>query len=350
MFDKVLIQPDLREKLTLAIRNKKMPHAIFLKGEQGGGNLPIAFSIAREVLNMDKNKGLFGEAPSDDRADRLAHPDLHIVFPIQQLISKKQTTCEQFVNEFREHYLNHPYTDLNSWLEQVGHADKDPIISVSEAEAIIKKLSLRSYEGGFQVMIIWMPERMNMECSNKLLKILEEPEPKKLIIMVGEEWENMLPTIRSRMQLLTVKPFSKMEVASWLTENREISYSAAEKIAEKAEGNPRTASELASGIVVDENDNLVNEWLKACQNYDHVKVILLSDEFSGLTRAERSTFIRSLLARVRKALAQDQLSIKQASKMQEIMEASLYHLSRYAHAKTLFLDMSLKTCKILKGT
>ena len=100
MFDNVLIQEDLREKLSFAIQNRKMPHAIFLKGEQGGGNLPIAFSIAKEVLNMDKSEGLFGEPVADDRAEKLFHPDLHIVFPIQQLASKKQVICEGFVNDF----------------------------------------------------------------------------------------------------------------------------------------------------------------------------------------------------------------------------------------------------------
>ena len=347
MFDNVLIQEDLREKLSFAIQNKKMPHAIFLKGEQGSGNLPIAFSIAKEMLNKGKTEGLFGDQVVDERAERLSHPDLHIIFPIQQLASKKQVTCEGFVNEFREHYLKDDLTNFNDWLEHIGHADKDPIISVSEAENIMKKLSLRSYEGGFQVLIMWMPEMMNTECSNKLLKLIEEPEPKKLILMVGSDWDNLLPTIRSRMQLLNVKPFSRNSIKDWLINKLSLSHDVAEKIAMSSDGNPRQAAELANGNILGENDDFVNSWLKACNAYDHLSLMQLSDDFHGQNRTEKTTFLRAVLKRLNKALADDHVSLKHASKLQELVENSIYRLSRYAHSKTLFLDMSFKACKIL---
>ena len=128
MFESIFIQDELKEKFVTAIESKRVPHAIFLKGKDGGGNLPIAIALANELLNQDKSAGLFGDAEKDERALRLSHPDLNIVFPVQQLASKKQVTSEPFINDFRDYYQENPYMSFNDWLNNIGHADKKPII------------------------------------------------------------------------------------------------------------------------------------------------------------------------------------------------------------------------------
>jgi len=347
LFESIFIQDELKEKFVNAIESKRVPHAIFLKGKEGSGNLPIAIALANELLNQDKSMGLFGEPKKDDRALELKHPDLNIVFPVQQLASKKQVTSEPFINDFREYYQENPYMSFDDWLNRIGHEDKKPIISVHEAVAILKKLSLKSFEGGYQVLIIWKPELMNLECANKLLKIIEEPEPKNVIIMVGDNWDNLLATIKSRVQLIRTKPFSANKIEGWLRNNYDIEESRVIDIAKKAGGIPGEAIRLKEELINEDTLSMLDVWLKACSSYNQIGIIDLADKFHSLNKIEKQNFLIEVLNRIQIALVNDKLRIDQCDSIQKIAEKAIYSLSRNAHVKTLFLDLSLRTCKIL---
>jgi len=348
LFETTFIQKELKDKLSLAIEQERIPHAIFLKGAEGSGNLPIAIALANEILNIGKVKGFFGETEKDNRALHLNHPDLQMVFPVQQESGKsKKCSADYYFNEFRNFYLENNYITFNDWAKHIGHSDKNPIISTVEAQNIIKKLSLKSFEGGHQVMIIWQPQKMNLECANKLLKIIEEPEPKKVIIMVGSQWEQLLQTIRSRVQLIRIKPFSKSEISHWLKTVFEVEEERAELIAEKAMGIPKDAIALCGHQEDHSISDALNFWLKACAAYNHLGLIDFSDKYHAFNKIEKRRFLDGIAHKLNQALREDKLHIKQVSLIHKNVEEAIYALSRNAHPKTLILNLSLNTCKII---
>ena len=347
MFEATLVQSDLRERIINAIISNRFPHAVFIKSSEGGGALPLAIAIAHEILVNKAPNNVF----EDTRALRLEHPDLHMVFPIQQLQSKNQLTSAPFINDFREYYKERPYMTFQEWLMYIGQEDKTPIISVYEAEAIIKKLSLKSYEGGNQVMIIWKPELMNLDCANKLLKIIEEPEPGNIIIMVGDKWENMIPTIRSRTQLINLKPFTDPELHNWLENTLNISGATAENIIANAEGNPgRAASIIKEEELNSDLEELCENWILYTKAYDRTSLISWVDEVSRLSKNDKLRLLRILLENISSNHfsigSHKKLDNLKIEKMSEQIENAIYKLYRNAYSKTLFLSMSLQACKI----
>ena len=351
MLESTLVNKELQRKIESAISTNRFPHAIFLKGAEGSGGLPLAFAIAKEILRQEKSSVLFDGA-DDTRALRIEHPDLHLVFPIQQLQSKKQVTCAPFINKFREYFRSHPFASFQNWLDHIGQEDKNPIISVYEAESMIKKLSLKSFEGGSQVLVIWKPELMNSECANKLLKLIEEPEPGNVIIMVGDNWQALLPTIRSRVQLLNQKPFSDARIQSWLMEHLELSEERAMMICEHANGNPGKAIELAyEDNEMSNIQKLAEDWWKGIKEYNRTTLINWVDEFNSLNKNEKQKLLRILIDNLTLENGQKELSeisFYQIEKLSSLLEESLYKLYRNAYAKTLFLDLSLKASKIMR--
>ncbi|MEM7163639.1 MAG: hypothetical protein AAF487_14510 [Bacteroidota bacterium] len=345
MFATTFIHKDIQEKLEHAILQDRVPHALYLKSPDGGGNLPIAIAIANELLNAKKPHGLFGDIREDVRALSLTHPDLNIVFPVQQI--EKKRTCESYISEFREFYLKNNYITFDDWLEEVGHADKKPIISVHEAQSIIRKLSLKPFEASGQVLIIWQPEKMNAECANKLLKIIEEPEPGNVIIMVGNEWDKLLTTIKSRVQLIRIKPFSSDQIKNYLHLKENIEIDLAQEIAEKAEGIVSNALKLLNEDGKEEIEKLISQFLRLSMKGNKVGLIDLSAQFHGLNTVDRVFFFKELSDRIRKAFFMEKITHKQAEHMQKGIDSALYSLKRNAHAKTLFLNFSLKACKLL---
>ena len=348
MFESTFIQKELKQKLSYSVDQNRIPHALFLKGKDGGGNLPIAIALANELLAKNNTQSLFGES-TDNRALSLNHPDLKIVFPIQQLASKKQVTCAGFVNDFRDYYLSNPYCTFDEWLNHIEHADKNPIISVHEAESLIRQLSLKSFEGGYQVVLLWKPEKMNLECANKLLKLIEEPQPGNIIIMVGEDWDHLLPTIKSRLQLLRIKPFTSEEIADWLIEKMGISDESSWKIASKANGSPNEAIRLANNEGGGTLNLMLDDWLMACKANNYIQIMEITDIFHGLNRTEKRQFLLDLLERLRMAMRGSKLTLNQCEEMQGLTDKAIYALSRNAHAKTLFLNLSLRSSKILNA-
>jgi DNA polymerase-3 subunit delta' len=209
-FEDFSFHKDLITNLKTSIEDGRIAHAQYFQGSDGSANLALAIAYAHEVMSGGKTD-MFGGM--DDRVSRLTHPDLHIVFPV---IQGKEKTSDHLLVEFKENYLSNPYMLYNHWLDVMGSLNKTPIISVSESEAIYKKLSLKSYEGGYKTLIVWQAEKMNEGCSNKMLKLIEEPPEGTLIILVGSDFNAMLPTIKSRVQKVEIKPLKNLEVKEFL--------------------------------------------------------------------------------------------------------------------------------------
>lgn len=214
-FSTVIGQQTIKEQLVHMVDSHRVAHAQLFTGRPGVGKLALALAYAQYMCCEHRSGGdACGRCPSCIRFSKLAHPDLHFVFPIAK-VDKKVTVCDNVVQDFREALLGNPYLTYEEWMEQLG-SDKQGMIYTEESEEIIKKLNYKTYEAPYKVMIIWLPEKMHTACANKLLKIIEEPSFDTVLLMVSDEPDKLLPTIRSRVQQVYVPPIDEDELTEAL--------------------------------------------------------------------------------------------------------------------------------------
>ena len=236
-FKDVIGQEEAKQRLICEAQEGKIAHARLFCGPEGIGKLPLAIAYARYLsCNNPGEKDACGVCPNCIKFNKLAHPDLHFVFPVIKK-KAKDTVSDDFIAEWRELLNNTPYFNLNIWLEEMGAENQQAQIYVKESDEIIRKLSLKSSQGGYKIMIIWLPEKMNVECSNKLLKLLEEPPSQTIFLLVSEEPDMLLTTIQSRTQRFTLYGIEE----KYITERLQNQYGLQEKdaisIAHQSEGN-----------------------------------------------------------------------------------------------------------------
>ena len=168
--------------------------------------------------------------------DRLAHPDLHFVFPIVKRKGGKDTVCDEYLSQWREMLERNAYVTLQQWMEKIDAGNQQPQIYVRESDEIQRKLSLKSSQGGYKVMLVWLPEKMNVECANKLLKLLEEPPAKTVFLLVSEQPEQLLATIVSRTQRINLHPLEDADIVRFLQERCGLVEEDAHDIAHRSAG------------------------------------------------------------------------------------------------------------------
>ena len=213
LFKDIIGQEEAKERLIREAKEGKIAHARLFCGNEGVGKLPLAIAYA-QYLSCDHptDTDSCGVCPNCTKYNKLIHPDLHFVFPIIKK-KNKDTTSDDYLQEWREIINSSPYFNLNMWLKEMGAENQQAQIFVKESDEIIRKLNLKSSQGGYKVMIIWLPEKMNVECSNKLLKLLEEPPTQTIFILISEEPDMLLPTIQSRVQRFNIHAINKEKIA-----------------------------------------------------------------------------------------------------------------------------------------
>ena len=205
----------MKRQLCASVREGRIPHAQLFTGISGIGKLQLALAYAQYVNCPHRTEeDSCGTCPTCLQFQHLQHPDLHFVFPIVK--TDADDTCDDFLEPWRQIVRDKRYFDLNDWHEALGVETKQSMIYEKESGEILRKLSLKAYGDGYKVMIIWQPEKMNADCANKLLKILEEPAPKTLFLMVSEHPEQLLSTIQSRVQTIRVPRLETDEIAGVL--------------------------------------------------------------------------------------------------------------------------------------
>ena len=240
-FRDVIGQQAAKRKLLAEIREGRIPHALLLCGPQGSGKLPLAMAYARYICcEHPTEEEACGECQSCRLFNKLIHPDVHFIFPV--IRKKGETVSDDWINEWRELIRKDPYFSPNHWLAAMNAENQQPAIYVKESDEIIRKLSIKSMLGGYKIVIIWMPEKMNTECSNKLLKILEEPPAQTVFLMVSEEPPLLLPTILSRTQRFNIHRLEEQEIVDKLLQTGLIETDA-RTIAHSAEGSYQKALE-----------------------------------------------------------------------------------------------------------
>ena len=247
-FKDIIGQKSLLAQLSRMVDENRLAHALLLTGPSGNGKLPIAVALARYILCSDRRNGdACGSCPSCVKMDKLVHSDLHFVFPVKKKKNSSSDSApvsDDYIAEWREIFLKEPYFGYSDWLAMLDVENQQPIIYEKESSEILRKLSLKSREGGWKIMIIWLPEKMKEACSNKLLKILEEPPAETLFLLVAESTEHILPTILSRTQRVDIPRILADEVAEALQRRYALDGDTARSIAQQSGGDWEKAESM----------------------------------------------------------------------------------------------------------
>ena len=241
-FRDIIGQEEVKRRLRDSVREGRLPHAQLFHGPAGVGKLQLALAYAQYVACPNRtDEDSCGECPTCRQFGQLQHPDLHFVFPITTTESLDKPVCDDFIGLFRQLVLDKGYFDIDDWKAVINEnhkktENKQLLIYERESAEVLRKLSLMAYGDGYKTMIIWLPERLNETCANKLLKILEEPPAKTLFLLVSNEPQRLLPTILSRVQQISVPRLSEQEIAEHLPAD----------VAHKAQGSYLRALKIAA--------------------------------------------------------------------------------------------------------
>lgn len=240
-FDEVIGQKEVTDRLLQMVQEERLPHALMLCGSSGSGKMALALALASFLLT-DANKQLTStqRQQADAMLNKWEHPDLHFSYPVIRPTGtspEHKMTSSDFGRQWHEMLKKGAYFSMDQWLTMMDANNQQAVIGVGESDELIRKLSLKSSQGGYKVSIIWLPERMNQECANKLLKLLEEPPSQTVFVMVCEAPEHLLETIRSRVQRIDVKKIDEEDIKRALVERRGIDEATAQRVARVAGGN-----------------------------------------------------------------------------------------------------------------
>lgn len=236
-FRDIIGQKDVIASLLRQVEEGRVPHAIMFNGPSGCGKLPVALAFARYLLceNPDGHDACGKCRSCMMLSNKYEHPDLHFAFPITRR-SGANSVCDEYLGEWRNFITAHPYFSYQSWLDEIKAGNSQAVIYSNESEEILRKLSFKSAMGGYKILIIWLPEKMHEVCANKLLKLIEEPMGKTCIMLVTENLEDVLGTIRSRAQLIPMRPIETDVLASVLSEKYGLSNEQSVEIARISNG------------------------------------------------------------------------------------------------------------------
>lgn len=371
LFKEVIGHKEVKESLIRSINEGRISHAQLFLGSEGSGNLAMALAYVQYIYCENKlESDSCGICASCRKIESLIHPDLHFSFPFIKA-GKDGETSDNFINHFREAIIGNPYINLLNWYDYLGNQDKQGIISVKESAQIIKKLSLKSFEGGYKTYILWMPEKLNASAANKLLKTIEEPPEKTIIILVANDSEQIIPTILSRTQLVKLAPLKDEEVAEGLIEEFETEHQLAANLASMSEGNYFLARSLALKAG-ENNENFVffRDWMRLCFKKDIKGVSTWVDDMSRIGRARQKDFLKYSLHLIRQCSlsnygVEDLVTLKGDERvfMQKfalfvnhtnleeyiyLFEEARKHIDRNANARILFTDLSYRVLMFLK--
>ena len=239
-FSDVIGQDEVKQRLRQMVAEERVPHALMFCGPQGSGKMALALAFASYLLCGNRADGdPCGGCQQCLMAERLSHPDLHFSYPVIRPSgtgSEHKMSSEDFAAEWREMLLQGPYFTMDKWLAAMGAANQQALMGVGESDLLLKRLSLKSSQGGYKVVVMWLPERMNGECANKILKLLEEPPQQTVFVMVCEEPGRLLDTIRSRAQRIDIRRIDDGAIERALVERRGIDAEAARRLARAAGG------------------------------------------------------------------------------------------------------------------
>jgi len=294
LFKEIIGQQELKQKLLALVRDDRTPHALMLHGPPGTGKLPLAIAVAQYLACSDrKAHDSCGKCASCVKFNKLVHPDLHFVVPVLKTgSSTAPPVSDDYAEIWRNTLLRNLYLTENQWYEALGAENKQGIINVRESESIIRKLGFKPYESDYRMMVIWLPEKMNLPAANKLLKLIEEPPSRTLILMVSEQTGRILPTILSRTQLVHVPPLSDPMVREGLIKLGHADQPLIEDAVSRANGNFGTALQTLQQDETEMNHfELFTGLMRLCYARDIVAINQWVDQVSGMGRERQKQWV-----------------------------------------------------------
>lgn len=377
-FSDIIGQNNIKKHLTQSAGSGRIPHAQLFIGPEGTGVLPMAIAYAQYIICKNSgNENSGGNATCNLKFENFQHPDIHYVFPVatNESVGSKPIS-DNFMDQWFEFLKTDIYGNINDWYEHLDIKNKQGNISVHEASNILKKLSLKSFEGGYKVMIIWMAEKMNIEASNKLLKLLEEPTDKTVFILIAEDEKAILQTILSRCQVLHFNKLAANDIQEALVKYENCDVSEAATIANTSQGNYNKALKILNHT---ENDLPFEKWFitwvrAAFRANKNAKVISdlinWSDEISSIGREKQKKFLEYCMEMFRQALLINYkvnklvylkpedtsfklenfapfVNDKNILEIFDELSDAMYHIERNGNPKIIFTDLSIKLTRLI---
>lgn len=370
-FEEIIGQQHLISHLKTSADNGRVPHAQLFVGPEGSGTLATAIAYARYLLCGTNNEACHL------KFNHLSHPDLHFAFPVatnDQI--KKHPVSNLFLDDWRVFLSEQPYGNLFDWYKRLGIEKKQGQIGVDEAQDIIKKLSLKSYEGGYKIMLIWMADKLNNSSANKLLKLIEEPPEKTVFLLITEHEDQIINTIRSRCQILHFPALQESAIQKALQEQHDVSEVEAIKIAQQANGNYNKALDC---FLQDSEDLIFEEWFitwvraafRAKGNKSVINDLIgWSEAIAKTGRETQKQFLHYCINFFRQALLQNytatnlvylepqtnNFSLQKFAPfvhgnniigINEALNDAIYHIERNGNAKIILTDLSIQLTRLL---
>jgi DNA polymerase III subunit delta' len=402
LFKDVIGQQQVKQHLIEMVQHNRLSHALLFLGREGSGALPLAISFAQYIASLPPNSNmgavqdgasLFGEAvelklpstveetdawmqkqPSFSKAQNLVHPDIHFSYPV---VTKKPGTpplSVDFATDWREFMKQYPYGNIYDWLQFIGAENKQGNITANECNDIIRKLNLKSFESGYKILLMWMPEYLGKE-GNKLLKLIEEPPADTLFILVAESESSILSTILSRCQLVKVPALDPSAIEDSLIRRSNCNPDTARLVANASNGNYREALQLLQHADEDFH-SLLKEWLNATLKNQPIIQVKIIEEIARLGREKQKQFLKHFTQQIEQAVrlqAADEgmitqilaslssaekdftgrlnkaMSLEQKEALAEELDKATYYIERNANAKILFHALTIKIFHIVKN-
>jgi len=369
LFSDVIGQEDIREQLINSVVQNRMSHAIILLAPEGTGGLPLGLAFAQYLVCEDKQPdGACGKCQACMKAGKYIHPDIHFSYPVIPRKAGDKPVSTDYASEWREFIATNPYGNAYDWLQFIGAENKQGNITATECQDIIHKLSLKSFESPYKILLMWMPEYLGNE-GNRLLKLIEEPPANTLFLLVAENQEQIIATILSRTQLVKVNPLPKDLMVEALTARAGASPAKARQMATIASGNYREALQLLQNSD-DDYHELLRNWLNYIFTNNRSALQEWIDGVAKQGRENQKQFLRYFINLIEhtlrlKYIDKSQLAFSEeetdfAAKLQKLanleqmglitteLDNACYYVERNANAKLLFHALSIKLQYIFK--
>jgi len=356
---------EIKARLIDSVNRGNVAHALLFDGRNGSAALPLALAFATYVnCEHPGETDSCGQCASCNKYGKLMHPDLSFTFPTA---GGKKVLSENFMAEWREFVKESPFGSYSDWLNHINIRQGN--IPVEESRQIIQNLSLKSYEGGYKVVVIWNVESMAAPAANALLKILEEPPEKTLFLLVTSDYNRLLPTIQSRVQRVAVRELEEQEMMDFLVNSRGQTRERASRTAFLTEGNINLALSHLGQEETDHKEWFVN-WMRYCFVFDLAKLVPVADRFDEFSKEEQKNILEYGLKVLREIylenvglsqmirLENEELTFVQKfskvfrfdniDRVSEAISGAMMHIERNVRAKIVFMDLSLTMAALIK--
>jgi DNA polymerase-3 subunit delta' len=373
-FKEIIGQQQLKDRLILTVRENRVSHAWLFFGPEGAGALPMALAFAGYILCTNReDKDACGKCASCNKSGKYIHPDMHFVIPVNrsQSVDKDNVTTDDYIADWRNFMIRNPYGRLNQWFEFIDLENKQGIINTEESKRLSNKLSLKSFESDYKVVVIWQPEKMNDQAANKLLKLLEEPPDMTIFFLVTENPDLLLGTIKSRCMPVKVPRIKDTEMLDYLVGIKEVEQHAATEIMRLAEGNILKVQEIISDNgVANYNFTKFRDLMRSCFKGNIPELIKHAEELAGNTREKLKSFLEYGLRTVRESMAihfnHDEIVFitgeergftpnfapyingNNVIRITDEITRALQDIERNGNVRIILLDMSLKLAALIR--